>query len=280
MKTYKLRGGLWIVASLATSAFLLFSHHSANAQAVVQTYSTTGSVQYGMIVTLTSAQSNTVEPATVNAGSKVFGVAVNPDQADVTLSSGSGVNQAYVATTGTYNVLVSNQNGAINSGDYVTISSIAGIGMKADSTEALTLGKADAAFNAKSVALNTASLSLGNGKKTTVSIGEIPVTIEVGHNPLEQPKTADLPSFLQRFSRLSPQKPVNALRVYISIAVLAVTAVIVIAMLYSGVRTSITSVGRNPLSRKSIFRSLLQVFLISLIIFIVGLFAVYLLLKT
>jgi hypothetical protein len=50
-------------------------------------------------------------------------------------------------------------------------------------------------------------------------------------------------------------------------------------MLYSGARSSLISVGRNPLSRSVIIKALGQVVVLSLIVFISGMFAVYLLLK-
>jgi hypothetical protein len=50
-------------------------------------------------------------------------------------------------------------------------------------------------------------------------------------------------------------------------------------MFYIGVRSGITAIGRNPLSKKDITKGLLQVILASMVVFIIGLFAVYLLLK-
>jgi hypothetical protein len=49
--------------------------------------------------------------------------------------------------------------------------------------------------------------------------------------------------------------------------------------LYAGVRSSVISMGRNPLARKTIIRNLIQIVLIALIILVTGLIAVYLLLK-
>jgi len=49
--------------------------------------------------------------------------------------------------------------------------------------------------------------------------------------------------------------------------------------LYSGIRNALIAIGRNPLSKKSIFRGLLEIILTGFIILIIGLFAVYLLLK-
>ena len=74
-------------------------------------------------------------------------------------------------------------------------------------------------------------------------------------------------------------KPVGALRIYASLAVLVLAIIIAGILLFSGVRTSMTAIGRNPLAKKSIMRNLLQLILIAMIILTIGVIAVYLLLK-
>jgi hypothetical protein len=61
--------------------------------------------------------------------------------------------------------------------------------------------------------------------------------------------------------------------------VAAVSVIAAIAIIYAGVRNGVISIGRNPMSKKSIFRALIETILTSLLILIVGMFAVYLLLK-
>ncbi len=112
-----------------------------------------------------------------------------------------------------------------------------------------------------------------------MAIGQVPVAIDIGRNPLLQTTVANLPGFLQRASQSIANKPVNSIRVYLSLVVLAISALIAGSLLYGGVRSGVAAIGRNPLSKRSIVRSLVQVTLTSLIIFIIGLFAVYLLLK-
>jgi hypothetical protein len=51
------------------------------------------------------------------------------------------------------------------------------------------------------------------------------------------------------------------------------------SMLYAGVRSSMISIGRNPLSKQSIVKSMVQVIITSFMVFILGIFGVYLLLK-
>ncbi|QQS18685.1 hypothetical protein IPL68_01180 [Candidatus Saccharibacteria bacterium] len=51
------------------------------------------------------------------------------------------------------------------------------------------------------------------------------------------------------------------------------------SLLYGGVRSSLVSIGRNPLAKKSILRGLIQVVILGLTVFVIGLIAIYLLLK-
>lgn len=251
----------------------------AAAQSVVQSYGSDTTLQAGLLVKLKDSDSSKVEPVTQTTINKLFGVVVSANAAPVTLSSGAKGPQAFVATSGTYAVLVSTQNGAIKPGDYLTVSSLDGVGMKADSHEQLIVGKAAGSFDGTSNVTDTTTLKNSDNQQISVAIGQVPVAIDIGRNPLLQTTVANLPGFLQRASQSIANKPVNSIRVYLSLVVLAISALIAGSLLYGGVRSGVAAIGRNPLSKRSIVRSLVQVTLTSLIIFIIGLFAVYLLLK-
>jgi len=250
---------------------------SSSTNAVVQSYATNATIRQGMIVGLQRSDTTKVELVTRDTVADTLGVAVSASDAALALTGRTSTAQVYVATSGRYNVLVSNQNGGISVGDYISISSLNGIGMKADSGEAIILGRAAADFTGTSNVVSTTTLKGVSGD--TVSIGSIPVDINVGGNPDLGHGSGNLPGFLQVAGNTIASKPVSAPRVYLSLAVLLVTALIAGGLLYSGVRGSIISIGRNPLARKSITRGLIQVVLTSIIVLILGLFAVYLLLR-
>ncbi|HUC87929.1 MAG TPA: hypothetical protein VMR95_02175 [Candidatus Binatia bacterium] len=275
--TYGLALSLVAAAAVVVSITLFASPAKAETTAVVESYASVGNVQPGMLVALVSGQSNTVQALTANNISDMFGAVVNPADTSAILSPSSGTQNTYVATNGDYDVLVSNQDGSIAAGDYITVSSLNGIGMKAGSTQSLVLGKALSGFNSNSTIVNTDSLVV-NGKTTTVELGEIPVVIDIVRNPALN-QVADLPGFLKHITQAVTNKPVDAARAYISLAILIITVIVVAVMLYSGISSSIISIGRNPLSKHSILSGLIGVSLTSIAIFIVGLFAVYLLLK-
>lgn len=252
----------------------------ANAQAVVQSYGSDTSLSPGMIVQLDTKDPSKVAPATQSNIDRIHGVVVDANDTPVSLQNSTTSRQYYVATNGTYHVLVSDQNGSISKGDYVTISSLAGVGMKASSAQTVVLGKALNSFDGTTNVQGTSSLTLNNGQKTTVHLGQVGIDISLSHNPLyQQSAKSALLAALQKFGESVAHKPVSLTHIYMSVAVLLVTVVISATLLFSGVRTSVTAMGRNPLARSHILRGMLQVIFTSLIVLTVGVFAVYLLLK-
>jgi hypothetical protein len=280
VKTF-LRKTAWLLFGLACLIAVpaLASADNSATQSVTQGYGSDTALQNGLIVKLKDSDATKVEPDTVAAMTKMQGVVVAASDASVTLSNNDNKKQVYVATFGRYSTLVSNQNGPIKTGDYVTISSLAGVGMKADSSQAIILGKAAGNFDGTSNVEGTATLKDTAGKQVAVSLGRIPVDIGVAHNPLQQTIDNNLPGFLRRASQIIANKPVSSTRVYLSLAVLLISAIIAGSMLYAGIRNGLIAIGRNPLAKLSITRNIVQVIVTSLIIFIIGLFGVYLILK-
>jgi len=280
--------GRWLVAS-STLLFLagFFSFGIATAadtngavsQSVAQSYGTDSVLQKGMLVKLKDGDSSKVVALSQTDASQMQGVIIMASDTTVTLSANdSKYSQVFVTPSGRYPVLVSNQNGAIKSGDYLAVSSLDGVAMKADESQAIIVGKAISDFNGIANVESTANLTNVNGSKIGVSIGRVGADIAISHNPLQQ-SSSSLPGVLQRVSRGVADKPVSIERVYLGLAVLLVSAFIAGSLLYSGVRASLVAIGRNPLAKRSIIRAMLQATLTSLIVFIIGLFAVYLVLK-
>jgi len=273
-----LRSLIWLGLAIALLTSLSVGGVAA-AQAVSQGYGVTGDIQKGMIVMLDPKDGGKVTPLTNEKSSAMLGVVVSANETVVSLGGTSNDAQVYVATTGKYDVLVSDQNGAIETGDIISISALDGIGMKADAGPSLILGKALGNFDGKTNVNGTATLKTTNGTKT-VSIGFVQVDISVSHNPLVASLDGpSVPSFLKNAGQTIAGKPVSAARLYASIGVLLITLFVTGSLLYGGVRSSLISIGRNPLAKRTILRGLVQVIMLGLIVFVIGLVAIYLILK-
>lgn len=256
---------------------LLSLSHPLAAQTVTQGYSYEGTVQRGMLVSLKADDTTKIELANLENGDHAHGVVVDPNDAPVTISSDD--QKVFVATIGRYDVLVSNQNGVIQPGDFISLSSIGGVGMKADENVNISIGKALDNFDGQTGVVSTVELKDDQGGSQKVSVGRISVDIGIGANPLAKPKESNLPDYLRKAAEAIADKPVSSIRVYLGLVVLAVAGAISGSLLYGGVKSAIISIGRNPLSKKSIIRGLVQIIMTSLMILIIGIFGVYLLIK-
>jgi hypothetical protein len=269
------------IAGLAALGLLLLPALAAAQTVVTQGYGVNGNVQKGMIVMLDPKDASKVQAASGGESDAIQGVVVAANEAAFSLGNDASTgDQVYVATTGKYDVLVSDQNGVIKTGDLITISALDGIGMKADSNQSIILGKALQGFDGTNNVSGTTRLTTSEGSKS-VSLGLIQVDVGISHNPLAGGAGADalVPGFLRKMAQTIAGKPVSAARIYISLAILLLTVIIAGSLLYGGVRSSLVSIGRNPLARRSVLRGLFQVTLIGVIILVIGLIAIYLLLK-
>lgn len=231
----------------------------------------------GALVSRVEGDENKVESAVVSAVDRIYGVIVRSNESPVTLTfDPSGV---LVATSGRYEMLVSNINGEINDGDYLTASSIKGIAMKADDRQGKSVGQALQNFDTtdQNQVLSTKEVNSVEGQQRTVAIGRILVDLDIRNNPLSYGVLA--PEVFVQLGETIAGGPVSVTRIWGALGTLVLSFATGSVIFYAGVRTSIIAIGRNPLSKASVLRGFLQVTAISLAIFIVGGFAVYLILK-
>ena len=279
MRASRIALGLVVIAVAASAVFLPVAAQTYGGGSV-QGYAADAPIDNGTIVQLTGKDANRVKVAKQAELQNMFGVTVDRNQLPVTLSSEALENEVFVAASGTYTVLVSTQGGSIASGDYITLSSVNGIGMKAGTEEETVFGRANGSFDGKGITLGTTTLkdTEGNTNKT-VTLGSIPVTIDIKRNPNVKSTEVMVPDFLDRVGQEIAEKEVSPIRIYLSLGITVISVIAAIIIIYSGVRNGVISIGRNPMSKKSIFRALLEIILTSILILIIGLFAVYLLLR-
>ena len=278
MNTFKslIRRGL-LQASIFTLA-ALFYPVLASAQTITQGYDADAQLQRGMIVGLKKDDVSKVEPINMERIADVHGVVVTSNDAAIAISEES--QKVYIASGGKFDVLVSDQNGKIEAGDYVTVSSVSGIGMRSDENYPIVLGKALQSFSGSDDArfVSKATIKDANGSDKVINIGRVNVDITVGKNPLA--KNADsVPDFLRKVGESIAGKQVDPPRLYLSLFLLLLTTSITGSVIYSAVRSGLISIGRNPLSKRMIVKGILQMVVVGFIIFFSGLFGVYLILR-
>lgn len=272
-KTQKL-----IKISLASALVSLLLLPAVHAQDFTQGYSSDETLLRGSVVGVVPDETNKVQAITADQEEQLLGVVVRSTDSALTVTDDrTGV---FVATSGRFEVLVSDVNGPINSGDHIAVSSIEGIGAKANRDAQFVLGAAlqGIDFTNSERILSQATVTGADGNPVTVNIARIIAEIDVGPNP-NRPANQQAPDSLIRFSEAVAGKPVSALKIYAGLAIILIASGISGSLLYSAVKSSIISIGRNPLSKRSVLTGLAQVVVVSTIIFVSGLVAVYLILK-
>ena len=116
-----------------------------------------------------------------------------------------------------------------------------------------------------------------DGTKNTVSVGEVPVLVNVAYYFQEPDKTL-VPAALQNVANTLAGKSVETLPIIISLVIFIITITIVIIIIYSMIRNSIISVGRNPMSQSAIYRDIIQLSALVLAILTAGIISIYLVL--
>ncbi|HET8883888.1 MAG TPA: hypothetical protein VFM68_00250 [Candidatus Saccharimonadales bacterium] len=237
-----------------------------------QGFTTTEELPLGSIVSLKEDSSDQVVASSSNNVDSIIGVVINDGSSLLTLTNGQE-NQVQIATSGMAPVLVSDINGAISRGDHITASPIKGVGMKATS-------------NAKSVGIAQSdprnssdkhTYTDAQGKEQSVTLGEVSVLVNVAYY-FSQPEKTVIPSALQDVANSFAGKTVDTLPILISAAIFLITLIVVASIIYSMIRSSIISVGRNPMSQSAIYRDVIQLSALVLGILTVAVIAIYLVL--
>lgn len=257
-----------LVMGLAGAAIFAMTLGTAWADTIVHSFFSQGNLQPGWVVALSKSSNDTVIAAPANDTNRIYGVVIDPNSAPLTVQKQN--EQIFVTNSGNYPVLVSTQNGAIKSGDYISLSQTDGIGAKATNKQDFILGRALEGFSGGSAAIVYAN----DGS----ALGRISVQIAPTKNPLIK-DTAGVPTPLRNLGETVAGKPVAVLRIYAALSVILISALISAILLWGGIRSAMISIGRNPLSKHSIMRSLTQVAAASALVLVIGLFGVYLLLK-
>lgn len=237
---------------------------------ISQGYTTDKTLSLGAIVSLKKDTADRIVAASTSNVDNLFGVVIENESS--LLSVSNGPNQVQIATSGTVPVLVSDINGAIKRGDHITASPIAGVGMKANgNVRVIGIAQNDMGVGKKE------TFKEKNGKEGSANFGEVSALINVAYF-FKEPEKTIIPSVVQNVANALAGREVSAVPILVSAAIFLVTIIIVCSILYSMIKSSIISVGRNPMSQGAIYRDLIQISGLVLAILSVGLIAIYLVL--
>lgn len=238
---------------------------------ISQGYAASSDMAVGSLVSLADNSTDTVVLASSKNVSNLFGVVVNDGSSVLTLENGT-TSQVQIATGGVLPTLVSDCNGSIAAGDPITASPIEGVGMVA-TTNIKIVGIAQGKMTgAKKQTVDKGICSSGE-----VTLGQVGVLVGVSYHYREPEKTI-IPATLQNIANAIAGKSVNSLPIIISAGIFLITVIIVVAIIYSMIRSSIISVGRNPMAQSAVYRDVIQLSALVLAILGVAIIAIYLVL--
>lgn len=270
--------GAWTVLAVLCFVLLGFgamrvAAASDETAAISQGFLVDGDVVPGAIVSFAgTTKTGAVQLAHRDNADRMVGVV---SQKPLVELSGSA-KQTQVVLSGTALVLVSTINGDIKYGDKIAASPLSGIGMKATASGSI-VGTATQDFSAAQSVSERKVKDL-KGNERTVKVGLLPLQIDVSYYRSPEDDQTVLPSFLQQFVNAVAGRPVGLIRSLIALFLLIAGFGGVAVLTYASVRSSIISIGRNPLSAPAVHRSLIEVGAMGFGILLVMVIAVYLVL--
>ncbi len=268
---YAIAGGSF--AMLVCAIALLFVSSAHGVISVSQSYTTETPLTVGSIVSLKKDTTDQVIASLSSNADNLLGVAITNDGSLLTLSNPKD-KQVQIATSGTVPVIVSDINGVIKHDDHITASPIAGVGMKATANVRI-IGIAQG--DMKVTNEGKTDYTDKDGKKYSVQLGQVPTLVNVSYF-FKEPDKSVIPPTIQNVANSLAGRQVSTVPILISGAIFLVTIIVVMSIIYSMIKSSIISIGRNPMSQSAVYRDLIQMSALVLAILSVALIAIYLVL--
>lgn len=180
-----------------------------------------------------------------------------------------------VATSGIASVLVTTVNGNVSIGDQIGVSPFNGFGMKAIPGSQI-IGLAQTSLNASTRGAAKQTVTDNSGKTSEIAVGLITMNISVGVDTAA--KKGEQLNGLQKLVKSMTGRTISTFRIVTALAVALVATIALITLIYASIFGSIISIGRNPLAKFAILRSLgIVVAMAFLIAFVAGATIIFLL---
>jgi len=199
--------------------------------------------------------------AKCNADNETAIYGVVTDNVSVAVEDPELENSVLALTSGIATVKVNSSGGEISEGDYITSSTVSGVGKKAE-RNGYVLGIAMEGFNADN----------------PEDVGRIQVTINIHPASGLTGSGSNLLRFIREGIAVPLFEPLESLRYLL--AILMVLISFTLGMIYFGrsSRTGIEAVGRNPLAKRVIHFTVILNIVLTIVIVLVGLAIAYLIL--
>lgn len=270
--TFRLRHIILSTIALVLSAFVTLPVTAQGNSAIAQGFKTVDTgITPAALVAIQEGNTNSIELSNIDKNDRLVGIVSNNPLIELS----DGGSSVQVVTSGLTIALVSDINGTIKNGDKITSSPIEGVGMKATES-AVVIGTAQGDLD--SVDTDTRDITTKDGKRKAVKIGLVPAQVSVAYYTIPEENSPFVPGFLQELANNVSGRNVSPVRVLVAALVLLLVFVSITVLIYSAVRSSIISIGRNPLSESAVRKSLFEVGLTVLAILIFSTLAIYLVL--
>lgn len=244
------------------------------ATGISQGYSTTDQdLRQNMIAALSTestAENPLVERASGTNRSNAIGVVTTIDANLLTLTNSAA--KVHIATSGEALTYVTDLNGAIKKGDFIAVSPITGVGMKASDSDIYVIGIALEDFNSETA--ESQQVSTTQGSERTVLINRVKLNVEPKELSQAAAKANSTP-FLLLFGQSVTGKSVSQTQVLVAMTLFLLLLIVEGSIIYGAIHSTIVSIGRNPLARTALYRQLLQVSWLSLLVLMFGAGSIY-----
>jgi hypothetical protein len=264
------------VYGLVTLLFCLIPLGSAQAESSISyPYKAELNLKVGYIVGLINKKSNYVQPASTTQPNNLIGIVTSNQGSIIQINPSAQTTQ--VAISGAVPVLVSTLNGNIKPNDLISLSPIAGVGMKANNLAPI-IGVAEGSFNSNTPSATSLKVDSVKNVPKTVSVGYVLVMIKFKNLNINSSKATQLHG-LQAIIKNLTGHSVPLIRIIISLVLSVLSIIVLGVIIYSVIFNAVIAVGRNPLAKASIRRSLILTVSLAIILAIVTIVVVSLLLS-
>jgi hypothetical protein len=237
-------------------------------------YKAHSDITVGSLVSLDAGPEKFITLANSNNAPKLVGIAVAGDDSLLAVNAQTGL--AQVAVSGSAAALVTTVNGEIKVGDQIAVSPFSGVGMKALPGSRI-IGLAQTALKSNDKNSTKREVKDKQGKLQTIEVGFVQVSVAIG-TAASAPQTNQTDS-VAGFVKFVTGHEVSKTRVIFSGIIIIVTVIALVTLIYSSIYGTILAVGRNPLARASIYRTLRSVLIMSFLMALTAGFAVYLIVR-